>query len=460
MHVRTARRRLAGKRLLSLGMGLAIAASANASSVTDWNLVFDQNAAGFGGGPPQRAYLGAVVQIAVHDALNNIAPKYRTYTVARPAPAYASKDAAVATAAHHALVALLGRVPDSTAKATALANIDAAYATALSAIPAGAAKDAGVAAGTNAAADILAMRNGDGYFVPNPPYTLAPAKGVYQPTYPNYPAAANAYLGKVTPFAMRYPGQFMPEPGEIFDLAGTAYAREFNEVKTLGRLETRAAAPTSPMTDIARFWPAGAANWSNTTREKIVPARGTSDLHQQARLFALMQIAEADAAIYVFNTKYTYNFWRPVTAIRWTGDDGNPATTPDPNWKPLFSFPGAWTTPPYPDYTCGLPSLTGANTEVLRRFYGTDAIGFSRTITLPAMVPPAVPPPPPADFPTGWSLPERTITRSYATLSQASAEAAWSRVYAGIHFHSGCVQGVRFGEKVGRFAIQHYLLPL
>jgi len=441
-------------RLLVLGVALAIAGPACADAVTDWNATYDQVSPNVGP-PPARAYLGALVHIAIHDALNNIDPRFGTYTVARPAAANASPEAAIAAAARDVLVARLGCQPvPPPANITACNLVANQYTASLAAIAGGPAKAAGIAAGQNAAHDILALRVGDGEDQPDPPYTRAPALGVYQPTAPNFPVPAEASVAGIKPFAMRYASQFRSDPGEIFDLGSAAYARDFNEVKTVGALSVRATAPDSPQTDIARFWPAGGANW-NLVARAIIANRGMHDLWNEARLLALTRIAETDSMIQVFDTKYTYTFWRPVTAIHWTGSDGNPATTPDPNWMPLFSYPGPWSTPPYPDYTCGLPTASGANTEVLRRFFGTDNVAYSLTVTLPEMR--SAPPP---AFQAGYVLPAKTVTRSYATLSQAAAESASARVYAGIHFRSGCKLAVTKGEQVGRFVIQHYLKPL
>lgn len=432
--------------LLGVAVGLALATPASADAVTDWNLAFDQASPAVGG-PPQRAYLGAMVHIAIHDALNNIDPRYQTYTVATPASASAHPDAAIAAAARDVLINQLSRAPETPAKAAARVNVEASYSAALAAIADGAAETAGISAGQAAAAAIIALRLNDGSATPNLPYTLAPGPGVHQPTAPNFPAPANAGYALIPPFAMTGASQFRVDPGEIFDLTDEAYTRDYNEVKTVGELATRAAEPDSEETDIARFWPSGGANWSLVGRT-IVAGRGL-DRWQHARLFALMLMAETDGGIQVFDTKYAYNFWRPVTAIRWA-NDGNPATAADPNWLPLFSFPGPWSTPPYPDYTCGLSTASGANTEVLRRYFGTDAVGYQLTVTAPALGTPV----------PGPYLPAKPITRHYATLSQAAAESASARVYAGIHFRSGCVQGVRSGEKVGRFVFLHYLKPL
>lgn len=433
--------------LLTTCLGLAIAGSAQADAVTDWSATFDAASPAVGG-PPQRAYLGAMVHIAIHDALNAIDRRYETYSVVPPASASASPDAAIAAAARDVLINQLNRPPENPARAAARANVEAAYLAALAAIPDGTAENQGVAAGQAAAAAIIALRLNDGSDTPDLPYTLPPGPGVYQPTPPNFPTPANAGYALIEPFAIPSASQFRAEPGELFELRGFAYALNYNLVKVLGEFNTRVSRPDSRETDIARFWPAGGANW-NLVARTIVADRGL-DRWQHARLFALMMIAETDGAIHVFDTKYAYNFWRPVTAIRWASD-GNPFTRSDPDWLPFFSFIGPWSTPPYPDYTCGLSTVSGANTEVLRRFFGTDRVSYTLKVTAPAL---ALAPPPAAPV-----LPAKEIERSYRSLSRAAHESALSRVYAGIHFYEGCVQGVRYGENVGRYVFRHYLKP-
>ena len=426
--------------VLSLGPpGLACA-----DAVTDWNATAGTVAPRFGA-PQQQSRAMAIVQIAIHDALNSIDPRYESYAVVPAAGASASPDAAVAAAARGALLGLLNTVPDSQLKTDAIATVNNAYNAALAAIPDGTAKSQGIAAGMNSADAILALRASDGSATPHLPYTDPPGPGVYQPTpNPEFPAVITpsfAGWAHVTPFALRHASQFFVEPAEIFDLASDAYAREYNEVKQIGDALVRGLAPDSEESDIARFWPGGGSNWNLTTRG-IVAGRGL-DLWEHARLFALLNIAEADGHIANQNNKYTYKFWRPVTAIRWA-DDGNPDTTSDPAWRPFL------VTPPYPDYPCALPTATGTSTEVLRRFFGTDDIAFVRTNNAGA-----VPLPPPLA-----ALPPKAITRHFESLSEASSESADARVYAGIHFRSGCTAGVRLGTHVGRFVIQHYLKPL
>jgi hypothetical protein len=422
---------------------LAFPAVVAADVVTDWNLIAGTVAPRFGA-PQQQSRVMAMVQIAVHDALNSIDPRYERYTSIGPASPSASPDAAVAAAARHTLLELLAPLPDSPQKQAAVATIETAYAALLASLPADAATQAGIDAGDAAAAAILALRINDGSATPHLPYTLLPGAGVYQPTpNPEVPAVITpsfAGWAHVTPFVLNHGAQFEVGPGAILDLAGATYAAEYNEVKQLGDARVRGALPDSEESDIARFWPGGGSNWNLTARE-IVNGLGLGRW-QHARMFALLNVAEADALIANQTWKYTYNFWRPLTAIRWP-DDGNADTESDPTWRPFL------VTPPYPDYPCALPSATGAATEALRHFFGTDEVPFTRLFNAP-------PVPLPAPM---AALPSKPITRSFDTLSEAAAEAQRARVYAGIHFREGCRAGARQGTQIGRFVARHAFRP-
>jgi hypothetical protein len=386
-----------------------------------------------------------MVQIAVHDALNAIEPRYARYVGRGAAHPGSSPDAAVAAAASRTLLELLAPLPDSPAKQAAVAVIEAAYVSTVGPEPYDDATAAGIEAGEAAADAILALRALDGSDTPHLPYTLPPGPGVYQPTpNPEFPAVVTpsfAGWAFVTPFALRHAGQFEVEPGGIFDLSGWAYSREYKEVKRVGDALLRGARPDSERSDVARFWPGGGSNW-NLTARVIVADKGL-DRWQHARLFALLNIAQADALIANQAWKYTYNFWRPVTAIRWE-DDGNPHTVSDPGWRPFL------VTPPYPDYPCALPTATSASAEVLRRFFGTDRMAFSRSFNAPA-----VPLPAPLS-----ALAAKSITRSFRSLSEAVAESIDARVFAGIHFREGCNASARHGQQIARFVFQHELQPL
>jgi len=437
------------RRRLAIAGGLAIAAAAGvaqADVVTDLNaVVASAPVAPRFGGPQQQSRAIAMIQIAVHDALNAIDRRYETYSVVPTASANASPDAAVAAAMRRVTLALLDPVPPSADKTAAIDAVNAAFDNVLGAMPYSASENAGIAAGNAAGDAILLARANDGSATPNTPYVLAPGIGVYQPTpNPEFPAQIVPAFGlwsHVTPFAIRDSYQFRAGWSEILDVGSDAYARDYNETKSVGDALVRGALPDSARSDIARFWPGGGSNW-NLTARTIVAGLGLTRW-QHARLFALLNMAETDGLITTMGAKYDYNFWRPVTAIRYP-NDGNAATSSNATWRPFL------TTPPYPDYPCALPTATGASTEVLRRFFGTDDVAFTRSFAAPPVPLPA----PLVD------LPGKTITRHFDSLSQAANEAISARVNAGIHFRTGCKAGVRTGTQVGRFVIQHALRPV
>ena len=295
----------------------ATAPSARADVVTDWTVVIETVAPRFGG-PQQQSRVQTIAHVAIHDALNAIVPRYERYTDVGRADSHASPDAAIAAAGRESLLALLAGVPDFALKQAAIATIEAAYTATVGPGPYDAATQAGLDTGAAAAAAIVALRTDDGSATPHLPYTLSRGPGVYQPTpNPEFPAVITpsfAGWAHVTPFALRSNSQFEVRPGALFDLSGRRYAREYNEVKEVGEAHTRGSLPDSEESDIARFWPGGGSNWSSSARE-IVSGRGL-DRWQHARLFTLLNMAQADALIANQLWKYTYNFWRPVTAIR------------------------------------------------------------------------------------------------------------------------------------------------
>ena len=413
--------------LLACALAVAVPGQACADAVTDWNAQANLVIGG-AGGPPQQFRVFAMVHIAIHDALNAIDPRYRTYAVMGAGNPNSSPDAAVARAARDVLVAT---IPSQAA------NVNLAYNNYIAALPAcppaqAACITQGEAIGAQAADAILDMRVLDGSETPHVPYTLGPGPGVYQPTLPTPPAPAPfpqfGGWGKVEPFALASAWQFNPGRANMLNLKTKAYAKDYNEVKQVGNALVRSAAPDSEQSRIARFWPGGGGNLNGLTR--VIVADYDLDLWENARLFALMNMAVSDGLIATFRVKYFHNFWRPYTAIRWA-NDGNASTQPDFGWNSYI------VTPPYPDYTCGLPSTVGAFAGVLREFFGTDYVPFTFTAS---GLPPAV-------------------TRSYNSLSQAAQEAADARVFGGIHFRTGCEMGVKLGEKVGKYVSKTQLKP-
>jgi hypothetical protein len=241
----------------------------------------------------------------------------------------------------------------------------------------------------------------------------------------NLPAVLPQWA-EVTPFVLTTPWQYrLPGPPA---LVSEQYVRDFNEVKRLG--SKNSTARTTTQAEIARYWyESSPAGWSRIVR--IVAAQRGSDAWDSARLLALVNAAIADGYIAGADTRYHYDFWRPVSAIRDGDSDGNDATAGDAGWESYLN------TPPLPDYPSTHSVAGGAAAAVLARFFGTDQIAFTMTSGPP--------------FPG--------ITRSFTGFSQASQENADSRVYAGIHFRTACQDGIKLGESIGRRAFTQYLQP-
>jgi hypothetical protein len=342
----------------------------------------------------------------------------------------------VAAAAHDVLV---GTLPSPgfgtlTQQEAGVAAVGAAYAAALAAIPDGPAKSDGITVGRAAAAAILARRNADGATTVVP-YTPGTAPGEWQPT-PNPvppdpvaggPGLAPALLpgwGNVTPFALTSAAQFRPAGPPA--LASQEYASDYNTVKSLG--EKSSTTRTADQSTIARFWyESSVIGWNRIAR--VVAAPNSLNAWENARLFALLNMAMADGFIAGFNSRFTHNFWRPVTAIRAADRDANDQTTADPAWQSFLN------TPPIPDYPSTHSVLGGAAAEVLARFFRSDQIAFSMTS----------------------GAPFAGITRSFTSLAQAAQENADSRVYAGIHFPTACRDGVKLGVSIGGWTFEQHL---
>lgn len=291
--------------------------------------------------------------------------------------------------------------------------------------------------GKEAAAAIVNLRQNDrAPFASGVPYTPGTEPGAWQPTPnpdPPNPAgvaslapAAQPGWGAVTPFVLRTSTQFeLPGPPP---LSSMRFARDFNEIKTLGTQQN--SIRTEDQTNIALYWYENASSiWSRFAR--VIAAERRLDSWETARLLALINLAMTDSVIAGFKEKYTFSFWRPVTAIRAGNTDQNEATEGDPTWSTFLN------TPPHPDYPSTHSLEAGAGAEVIRLFFRRDDLDFTATSGAP--------------FPG--------LTRSYHSLSQAAAENADARVYAGIHFRSAVVDGTRQGTQIGRFVFFHVLQP-
>jgi len=382
-------------------------------AVTEWNaFASDLVAANLAPGP--QTYTLAVVQIGVHDALNAIDRRYEPYAFAGSAPK-ASVAAAVAAAAHDTLVRL---VPQ------AAAAVEAEYEAALSTVPPGAAKDAGIATGEKAAAAILARRAGDDLLAAiTKPYTPGPAEpGVYQPT-PPLNIVLLAGWGELRPFALRSASQFRPpHPPSVKSLQ---YTFDYDEVKRLGSIGS--STRTAEQTDTARFWyDVAAKEWNVVARQGL--ADRSADAWRAARTLAVLDISLADAVIATFDAKYHYNYWRPITAIRAGDDDGNISTKGDPTWEPLC------VTPPFPEYNSTHAATAAAAAGALAL-----ELGDRHTFTV--------------TNPSGAS-------RTYKRFSAAAYEEGISRIYCGIHFRTAMNLGFVQGALVARHVDESVLQPL
>jgi hypothetical protein len=286
----------------------------------------------------------AMVQIAIHDALNTIEPRYERYADSGNAPIGSSMNAAIASAAQNALFGTInvGALPfpgfgTPALQSAALAQVDSSYNAVLAGIPDDLSKNDGIAVGAAAADAIVTLRNSD-HATNFVTYTPGTNPGDWQPTpnpIPFDPAAPADHLpavlpgwGQVTPFSIRRGDQF--EPAGPPRLSGPQYARDYNEVKAIG--QKNSAIRTDDQTSIARFWyEASRYTWSRIAR--VLAGSQRLDVWGTARLLALIDIAMADGFIGGFETKYDFNFWRPVTAIRARDTDGNSATIADPAWS-------------------------------------------------------------------------------------------------------------------------------
>jgi len=374
---------------------------ARADVVTDWNATVSELPIA---APPVMARIMASMHGAIYDAVNSIDARNEAYRFAVQAPAGASKEAAAAAAAHGVLA---GMIPPQRAA------FDAALQVSLGKIPDGQAKSDGIAVGKAVAEKMLAWRATDGFAKPT---ADKPGKGpgVWQRTPPAMAPGALPGLGAVTPFILKSADQF-PAKGR-FVLGSPEFARELNEVRTLGARNSMIR--TSEQTAVAIYWSVNELPILNAAARAASQTKGLS-VNENARLFALLNMAGADAAIVVFKVKYEKNAWRPVTAIR----DGGAGIAPDPSWEPLL------VTPPHPEYPSAHCILTGAALQVMRDYFGSDQIAFQYAA--------------PAPF---------GALRKFTSLSQIEKEVEDSRVWGGIHFRSSDEEATELGRKIGAYA--------
>jgi hypothetical protein len=390
-----------------------------ADMVLDWNAHAARAIVTIGGQVPPRALIRlAIVHLAIYDAVNAIegAP-YESYASLPNVDRPASAEAAVAAAAHDVLVTLFqAQAPE----------LDARYAESLAMLPDDSAKVSGIAVGQQAAAALLKLRAGDGRDA-TVIYVPGSGPGVWLPTPPAFLAGQAPETRFVQPFALRSPAQFRPEPP--FDLGSDEWARDYNEIKSLG--PAIGSSRTSEQTDIARFWSDNPPLQWNRAWRALSVAKGLG-LADNARYFAMLTSASADALIACWDAKYFYNFWRPVTAIRAGDSDGNPDTAPDPSWISLI------VTPNHPEYPAAHGCFSGASVETLKDFFGTDRVSFSIDSAAAGVVNPV---------------------RSYSRFSDALYEVLDARIYGGMHYRNSTRIGANLGKQISRFTNRHFFRP-
>jgi hypothetical protein len=427
-------------RLAVLGIAAALAAPAvaQANEVTKWNAIAVStiNAPtqpAIVSAPPAGAVFVAMVQGAVYGAVNAVDRHGKPYLINRSFPK-ASADAAAATAAYKVLSTLF---PSGA--------LDTAYVESLDGIAAGAAKDQGIAVGTMAANAMLAEGH-DGRAGQFGCMFVTPSPGVWQPLPGPTGAAAcdpSSWVANAKPFVVNSASQF--RTAGPYSLTSAEYATDYNEVKDIGSLNSTTR--TDAQTHAAAFWQTNPAANYNALARRLVDQFGLG-VTESARLFAMLDLSAADAIINVWNDKYHYTFWRPITAIRQGDTDGNGGTDVDTGWTPLFSagFPtspplpasplplggvgGPLGTPPYPDHPSGATGYASASMHALASFFGSDVMSTGFYLTS-------------GRFPGEQRL--------FSRFSDVTNEILEARIWAGIHFRNPDVQAANLGRDVEQY---------
>jgi len=397
--------------------------------IAAWNEIAEKAVKTAGHPPPVAALDFAIIHLAIYDAVQAIDHRYYPYhgPVRR---ASGSPSAAAAKAGHDVLVWLFP---------TQSATLDADYTKFL--------RENGIdlfdpaaALGAKAALDMLTLRSNDGRFPPNPaPFLGSNEPGQWRPTPsllpgppPSFAPGLTPWVASVTPFTLKYNSQFRVEPPP--DLSSSIWISDYNEVKSVGSLLSTTR--TSEQTEVGYFWAdSGPVMWQSALR--YISRNYVNNIGASARMYALAEAALADAQIACWESKYFYNFWSPMTAIRLGGQTANfdtePDTEPDPDWQPLIN------TPNFPEYPSGHATTTGAIAQALRLFFGTDALSFQMTTT---------------------NLNVLQKTRTFSRFSQAEKNVVDARVYVGIHYRNTDRVSRTQGHRVADWVFKNYFRPI
>jgi hypothetical protein len=409
--------------LATLATGTATAATpttvgaGDPTVITDWNTIAVTTLVGdtTKQGTETILYMG-FVQAAVYDAVVGVEGRYEPYRFRAHAPGGTSAQAAAAAAAHKVLV---------TYSPYAQATLDAAYAASLAQLPDGKAKSRGIAFGTHAADNLIALRADDGRNA-NIQFTQASGPGVWRPTPPAFAPMVTPWMGFVTPLLVHSATQFAPPPPPA--LTSARYTRDFNEVKALGSATSTVRTPAQ--TDTALFFSSNPLVMFNAALRDQVTVRDL-DLVDAARMFAAIDMSIADTIISVWHAKYIDGTWRPITAINLADTDGNPATDPDPSWAPLFP------TPAYPEYPSGYNGFVAAASR------GLEDVFHSRHLQL-----------------TLTSTAAPNLPRQYDSGRVLRQDVVNARMWLGIHFRFGDIASRDMGVRLADWTLDHYFQPV
>jgi hypothetical protein len=366
---------------------------------------------------PTRSF--AIMHAAIYDAVNAIDRTHKPYLVRlTTVPRFVSQDAAAASAAHEVLVTLYPNFKTL---------LDDQLQQSLASIQEAGDKAEGITIGKDVADKILTLRSNDGSSALPVPFVFGSNPGDYQSTPPNFPKQPQfTHWSQVTPFVLERANQFRPGPPP--PLTSDAYGDAFNEVKSLGIANGTTATADQALT--GRFWNGAIQNYWNEIAQTAALRRELTTA-QSARLFALLNFSFADGVIAFYDAKYTYNFWRPVTAIREAATDANPETLPDPNWLPEVG-----NTTPDPAYPGAHAVISAAGEFVLISVLGKNHFDFTVTSEV---------------------LPG--VDRSFNSFSAADEEATRSRIFAGVHFRSDLTTGQKLGREIADFVVDNFLTP-
>lgn len=399
---------IAGLLLTAASFG---APPARADVVTDWNQTTLQV-----GGPLITRTL-AMVHVAMFDAVNSVDPQYEPYAFSHECRTRTSPEAAAVGAAYGVLSR---RFPEP----ATLAILDAARTASLASIPDGPEKDEGLALGDTIAAQVIARRANDNMLLPNPPYVPGTGPGEYQLTPPAFPAPVNTGAASWVPFTLKRPSQFRPNGPP--PLTSRRYADQLEEVALFGAIDSTVRTPEQ--SQIAT-WHIEQGQFSLNRIARTEALANELDLLTNARLFALLNLALQDGVQSVFEAKYHYRAWRPVTAIPAADTDGNRWTHAETDWLPFL------VTPPHPEYPAAHAVVNGAGIEPLKSVFGRH-YGFQATsATVPGVV------------------------REFDSFDDFLEDAKVARIYGGIHFREALEEGGRQGGQVGKWVVSHYLRP-